>query len=194
MTRDEFMEEAKKKINDILTNERHELLSLINTAWEEGKKNAETEAIENKANDILEALRKQISDAAEASKVYLNTPDIGQIPAPAWNGSWAEEEAKKWGPYPNDNIPAACRSCSNHPSNGGSGICHCIIGTQPIMCNSTANDICDAIEKDKMNVSDEICSAIGNLRDKEVYNSCCDNHIKIIHDMMTGAKKDGENN
>ena len=22
-------------------------------------------------------------------------------------------------------IPEACKSCSNHPSNGGSGICHC---------------------------------------------------------------------
>ena len=27
-----------------------------------------------------------------------------------------------------DSIPPACRFCSNHPSNGGSGICHCILG------------------------------------------------------------------
>ena len=26
-------------------------------------------------------------------------------------------------------IPEGCRSCPNHPSNGGSGVCHCIIGT-----------------------------------------------------------------
>ena len=25
-------------------------------------------------------------------------------------------------------IPEACRHCSNHPSNGGSGICQCILG------------------------------------------------------------------
>lgn len=25
-------------------------------------------------------------------------------------------------------MPPACRSCSNHPKNGGSGICHCILG------------------------------------------------------------------
>lgn len=25
-------------------------------------------------------------------------------------------------------IPEACRNCSNHPSNGGSGICQCILG------------------------------------------------------------------
>lgn len=29
-----------------------------------------------------------------------------------------------------DYIPDACKSCSNHPSNGGSGICHCILGLQ----------------------------------------------------------------
>ena len=26
------------------------------------------------------------------------------------------------------NIPAPCRNCSNHPSNGGDGICHCTLG------------------------------------------------------------------
>ena len=25
-------------------------------------------------------------------------------------------------------IPKACQSCRNHPSNGGSGICHCTLG------------------------------------------------------------------
>ena len=29
-------------------------------------------------------------------------------------------------------IPANCRYCSNHPINGGSGICHCILGSQTI--------------------------------------------------------------
>ena len=26
------------------------------------------------------------------------------------------------------NCPDACKGCSNHPSNGGSGICHCTLG------------------------------------------------------------------
>lgn len=25
-------------------------------------------------------------------------------------------------------MPDACKNCSNHPNNGGSGICHCILG------------------------------------------------------------------
>ena len=36
-----------------------------------------------------------------------------------------------------DNIPAACKTCSNHPSNGGSGICHCTLGLEPIRCYTT---------------------------------------------------------
>ena len=26
-----------------------------------------------------------------------------------------------------DNVPKCCRYCSNHPSNGGSGICNCVL-------------------------------------------------------------------
>lgn len=32
-------------------------------------------------------------------------------------------------------IPPSCIHCSNHPSNGGSGVCHCILGDW----NSTPN-------------------------------------------------------
>ena len=28
----------------------------------------------------------------------------------------------------NSDIPKPCRACPNHPSNGGSGICHCTLG------------------------------------------------------------------
>lgn len=31
-------------------------------------------------------------------------------------------------------IPDACKSCSNHPSNGGSGICNCTLGTPQVKC------------------------------------------------------------
>ena len=32
------------------------------------------------------------------------------------------------------NVPVNCRNCSNHPSNGGSGICHCILGSTQVTC------------------------------------------------------------
>ena len=30
----------------------------------------------------------------------------------------------------NNMIPEPCRKCSNHPKNGGTGICNCTLGTQ----------------------------------------------------------------
>ena len=36
-----------------------------------------------------------------------------------------------WSP---SGIPEACRNCSNHPNNGGSGICFCTLGMQTITC------------------------------------------------------------
>lgn len=35
-------------------------------------------------------------------------------------------------PINNFFMPNACKNCPNHPSNGGTGICHCILGTQTI--------------------------------------------------------------
>lgn len=32
------------------------------------------------------------------------------------------------------NKPDYCQSCPNHPSNGGSGICHCILGLPQVTC------------------------------------------------------------
>ena len=31
-------------------------------------------------------------------------------------------------------IPPACRNCPNHPSNGGSGNCNCILGDWTVIC------------------------------------------------------------
>ncbi len=33
-----------------------------------------------------------------------------------------------------DGIPPACRGCRTHPSNGGDGICNCILGLPQITC------------------------------------------------------------
>ena len=31
--------------------------------------------------------------------------------------------------YDRPQMPDACCGCSNHPSNGGSGVCHCTLGS-----------------------------------------------------------------
>lgn len=55
---------------------------------------------------------------------------------------------KSWPPTPEpidcdsisniSSIPAACVQCPNHPSNGGSGLCHCILG-QPLITSGYIN-------------------------------------------------------
>lgn len=129
MTRDEFMEEAQKEIDQVFHTPKARLMNLVMKAWAEGKKNAEMDRVDSFCNDIFDSFKKKLEE--DSSRITIDPPQIGKI---------------------------------------------------------SATDICTAIEKDKMNVSDEIMSAIGGLRDKEVYNACCDNHIKIIHDMMTGVK------
>lgn len=33
-----------------------------------------------------------------------------------------------------DSIPPSCVGCSNHPSNGGTGICNCVLGDWSVTC------------------------------------------------------------
>ena len=30
-------------------------------------------------------------------------------------------------------VPPACKDCPQHPVNGGSGVCHCTLGNNPVM-------------------------------------------------------------
>ena len=32
-----------------------------------------------------------------------------------------------------ENVPPACKNCPQHPVNGGSGVCHCTLGSANIM-------------------------------------------------------------
>ena len=52
------------------------------------------------------------------------------------NCGWSDEEKEDVIriPYAYDKIdfPDPCKNCSNNPQNGGSGICHCILGTKVI--------------------------------------------------------------
>lgn len=47
------------------------------------------------------------------------------------NTFYTSTEYYKYSPY--IDVPKACRHCSNHPSNGGSGICQCILGQNPVI-------------------------------------------------------------
>lgn len=188
MTRDEFMEEAQKEIDQVLLTHKNRIMNLVMKAWAEGKKNAEYDRVEELGSEIGEFIKKKMEEAT-LTRIVIDPPQIDKISVP----STVPLPYKSTTTWCENDIPAGCRNCSNHPINGGSGICHCIVGTQPVMCNSTATDICDAIEKDKVSgVAYDVMTSTGSKSEVNVYNACCDNHIKIIHDMMTGAKTEEE--
>ena len=126
MTRDEFMEEAQKEIDQILLTHKNRLMNLVMKAWAEGKKNAEVSGIE----DIVKEAIEKIYDKPDTKELLPNTipittPDIHFEHMLDWRQS---------DPLSSGYIPEACKLCSNHPSNGGTGICHCVMGIPQIKC------------------------------------------------------------
>ena len=126
MTRDEFMKHARDEIERAFLGQRNRMMNLVEQAWAEGKKNAEVSGIE----DIVKEAIEKIYDKPETKEwlprtISVETPDIHFEHMLDWRQS---------DPLSSGYIPEACKTCSNHPSNGGSGICHCIIGLPQIKC------------------------------------------------------------
>ena len=77
------------------------MMNLVQQAWAEGKRNAE---VDNVASVVKEAIEKcQRDDTFD--KLYKSPLEY------------------------TDGVPDACKNCSNHPSNGGSGNCNCMLGS-----------------------------------------------------------------
>ena len=74
--------------------------------------------IENELRSMRAELADIIRDAVVQPNTYVYKPTAPTIY------------------WPNNGIPEACRSCANHPSNGGTGICHCTLGSPSVTCNS----------------------------------------------------------
>lgn len=108
-----------------------------------------------KLESVLTALysNKRIDDGDIDSKVItdiltLPTKEIETVPVikdvnihndvDSWRSILEELLEKQKSPQDNywttlmlnPYVPEACKHCLNHPSNGGSGICHCTLGTQ----------------------------------------------------------------
>lgn len=63
-------------------------------------------------------------DLKEVNTPFQNPVDIKSIP----RCGWIDDNSRNF--Y--TTIPEACKNCSNHPSNGGDGICNCVLGITPI--------------------------------------------------------------
>ena len=70
--------------------------------------------IENELRSMRAELAEIIRDAVVQPNTYVYKPTAPTIY------------------WPQNGIPEACRSCANHPSNGGTGICHCTLGSPSI--------------------------------------------------------------
>ena len=122
MTRDEFMDIANKEIDQMLATQKNRIMGLVERAWAEGKKNAEVSGIEDVVKEAIEKIYQQSGTQELLQRnIPITTPDIPY-----------EQHQLKWSL--NTDIPSACQGCSNHPSNGGSGICNCIVGIPQIKC------------------------------------------------------------
>lgn len=106
--------------------------------------------MEISVSELNELLQKEFDRGRQCPIPQINTPYV---------------QIKDWKPeiYTTfdlkDNVPEACKNCSNHPSNGGSGLCHCILGLTPVKCTtnetncySTGNGMTYTISKTTDNV------------------------------------------
>lgn len=83
--------------------------------------------MEISVSELNELLQREFDRGRQCPIPQINTPYV---------------QIKDWKPEfytTSDNIPASCKNCSNHPSNGGSGICSCILG-EPVMYTTTTTN------------------------------------------------------
>ena len=96
-----------------------------------------------KLESVLAALysNKRIGDNGDidskAITDILNLPtkeiETSQVNQDFNYNNWEDLLGKSKSSF-NSYIPEVCRSCSNHPSNGGSGFCNRVLGTPQVMC------------------------------------------------------------
>ena len=68
----------------------------------------------------IDKLNKSLEEISES--IHKTSEDIERI----------NKEIDRLTLNNNQLVPRPCRSCPNHPTNGGSGMCHCILGSQTI--------------------------------------------------------------
>lgn len=90
--------------------------------------------MEISVSELNELLQKEFDRGRQCPIPQINIPYV-QVK------DWKDFKYKEPEFYTTcDNIPEACKNCSNHPSNGGSGICHCILGQRPVMYTTTTTN------------------------------------------------------
>ncbi len=117
--RTEFMKWAIDEIERILLSNKNRIMDVVEQAYTAGKK-------DGASDEFTKDLAKLVVDSWTNNSNY----EVQKITDITWPPTTKE--------FPKnvviDDIPEGCKHCSNHPINGGSGICHCIIGAPKITC------------------------------------------------------------
>ena len=67
VTREEFMREAEREINDCWSRQKNRLMNLVQRAWAEGKRNAEVDGVVNIVKDALDKMNPADDPAVDGS-------------------------------------------------------------------------------------------------------------------------------
>lgn len=84
MTRDEFMGIAEAEITAIMASQKNRIMNVIERAWAEGKKNAESDAVFNLVKEAIERAEKNVPYTLPTWP--LTTQPGNPIP-PVWYGT-----------------------------------------------------------------------------------------------------------
>lgn len=64
MTRDKFMERARREIDQAFSGQKNRMMNLVQQAWAEGKRAAETDAVAQVIDDVM-AIYKEREEARQ---------------------------------------------------------------------------------------------------------------------------------
>ena len=103
------MKHAEQEIEKALSEQKNRMMNLVQQAWAEGKRNQEAAIFEEVGNELVEVVKRAIK-----LPTLITTDHVPDMTLTATQD--------------------ACKACPNNPSNGGSGVCFCIMGTQPFKC------------------------------------------------------------
>lgn len=76
MTREEFMKLAEQEIDKAFQGQRNRMMNLVQQAWAEGKRNAETEQVTEIVRGAVAEIQKQLQPQTFPGWPYPITPTV----------------------------------------------------------------------------------------------------------------------
>lgn len=84
MTRDEFMKHAAEEIDQAFRGQKNRMMNLVEQAWAEGKRNAETEQVTEIVRGAVAEIQKQLQPVQPVVVPQPVAPFGEPITTPTW--------------------------------------------------------------------------------------------------------------